>query len=314
MAQQKGVNAEILLGFETTFKTVATDGFVLPINSFGVKGSQPLNTPMTLTGTRNPVQPFSGNRDVSGSIVIPADSVAMWYWLKAMFGDPATSGTGPYVHEFKVGDTMPSISLEAAFEDLAVNKYMRYTGNKIGRWSMDVGGDGELVSNVDVVGSVDSIESSAFDAAPTDVTLARVENFEAALTEGGSSLSNATSVSFAIDFGLDTGQYVVGDSGTRGSLPEGIVGVSGNVKTLFEDDSLLTKAINGTESSLKITVTASASSILEIEMQELQYERNSPDVPGPQGLLVDLNFQGYYADGSEASAVVARVTNSDAHA
>ena len=49
--------------------------------------------------------------------------------------------------------------------------------------------------------------------------------------------------------------------------------------------------------------------MFEIEIQELQYERNSVDVPGPQGLEVDLNFLGYYTDGSEASAVVMRVTN-----
>ena len=81
------------------------------------------------------------------------------------------------------------------------------------------------------------------------------------------------------------------------------------IKTLFEDASLLTKALNSTESSLKLTVTGSASSIVEAEIQELQYERNSPDVSVATGLIVDLNFQGYYANGSEASAIVWRVTN-----
>ena len=88
--------------------------------------------------------------------------------------------------------------------------------------------------------------------------------------------------------------------------------VSGNIKTLFENTTLLDKAINSTETSIKLTVTGSASSIFEIESQELQYERNSVDIPGPQGLLVDLNFQGYYTDGSEASAAVMRITNSTA--
>jgi hypothetical protein len=49
-----------------------------------------------------------------------------------------------------------------------------------------------------------------------------------------------------------------------------------------------------------------------LEIQELLYERNSVDIPGPQGLLTDLNFVGYYANGSEASGVVARVTNATA--
>jgi len=314
MAQQRGANVDFLLGFETTFGVAASAGFTLPVNSIGLKGNQALNTAQTLSGTRNPVAPFSGNKDVNGQIVIPADSVAMWYWLKAMFDDPVTTGSGPYVHEFKIPTTQPSITLEEAFEDLATNKYQRFVGCKIADWSTAFGGDGELVSTVSIIGASDSLETSAFDGSPTAVSIARVNNFEAAITEGGGALSNATEVSLAINFGLDPDQFVIGGSGTRGSIPEGIVGVTGNLKTLFEDDSLLAKANASTESSLKITVTASASSVLELEIQELLYERNSPDVPGPQGLQVDLNFQGYYTNGSETSAIVARLTNSEAHA
>ena len=309
MPQQTGVNAKVLIGEESAFKTVATVGFVMPVNSCGVKGMQALSTAQTLTGTRNPVAPFAGNRDVSGSIVVPADSLAMPYWLQKMFGDPTTTGADPYVHEYKIGSTMPSFTLEEQFLDLTVDKYARFLGCMVSGWSMTVGGDGELVSNIDIIGASESLETSSFDAAPTTISLARVENFEAVVTEGGGAFSNAREVSFSIDFGLDTDQFVIGGSGVRGSVPVGIVGVTGNVKSLFEDTTLLDKAIAGTESGLKITITKSASSILEVEIQELRYERNTPDIPGPQGLLVDLNFQGYYTDGGEASAIVARVTN-----
>jgi len=307
--QQTGVNAKVLIGEESAFKTVATVGFVMPVNSCGVKGVQALSMAQTLTGTRNPVAPFAGNRDVSGSIVVPADSLAMPYWLQKMFGDPATTGADPYVHEYKIGATMPSFTLEEQFLDLAVAKYARFLGCMVSGWSMTVGGDGELVSNIDIIGASESLQTASFDAAPTTISLARVENFQAAVTEGGGALSNAREVSFSIAFGLDTDQFVIGGSGVRGSVPVGIVGVSGNVKTLFEDTTLLDKAIAGTESGLKITITSGASSILEVEIQELRYERNTPDIPGPQGLLADLNFQGYYTDGGEASAIVARVTN-----
>jgi hypothetical protein len=39
---------------------------------------------------------------------------------------------------------------------------------------------------------------------------------------------------------------------------------------------------------------------------------NGIPITGPQGLQVALDFQGFYANGSEASAIVARVTNSTA--
>lgn len=311
MAQQKGSTINVLLGYESTYGTVATTGFVLPVNTFGVKGTQALNTAMTLTGTRNPVAPFAGNRNVAGPIVVPMDSVAFWYWCYLMFGAPSTGSGPPYEHEFKIGNTMPSASLEPPFTDLATNKYGRFLGNKVANWSCELGGDAELVNNLDILGASDSLETSAFDGSPTTVSLARLNNFQAAITEGGGALSNARSISFAVNFGLDESNFLIGGSGVRGSLPEGIVGATGNVKTLFEDTSLLDKALNSTESSIKITITGSANSIVEIEFQEVQYERNSPDIPGPQGLLVDLNFQAFYDDGSEASAVVVRVTNTD---
>lgn len=313
MAHQKGSTVALLLGFESAYKTVAVDGFTMPFNTFGIRGERTLNVAQTITGTRNPVKPFAGNKNVAGPIVIPADSNGFWYWAKAMFGVPTQSLGPPYEYEFKIGSSMPSISLEAAYTDLATAKYNRFLGCKVNQMSMVFGGDGELVANLDILGASQSIESSAFDATPTAITLARVENFQAALTEGGGALSNAREVSLNINFGLDPDQFVIGGSGVRGSLPEQIVAVTGRLTTLFEDSSLLDKALAGTESSLKITVTASANSILEFELQEIQYEQNSPEVPGPQGLLVELNFQGFYDNGSEASAAVCRITNQTDH-
>jgi len=315
MTQQRGANVQVLLGFEdVAYGTVATEGFIIPLNSMGVKESQTLIQAQTLTGTLNPVAPSRGRRDVRGQIVIPVDSVALWYWLKAMFGAPVTTGSGPYVHEFKVGSSRPSISLEAAFEDIASNRYQRFVGCKVGGFSLSLGHDGELVMTLDIVGASGSLETSAFDASPTSLALARLNDSDAAVEEGGSSLSNATELSFNVQFPHDEDRFLIGDGGVRGDLPEKIVEVSGNIKTLLEDDSLLDKAENGTESSLKATITGSATSIFEIELQELIYGRNSPDVPDDNGILVDLNFNGYYTNGSETSVIVARLTNSDAHA
>ena len=311
MTQQRGVSTKILLGFENVaYGTPATVGFVLPLNSCGIVGTKARNSPATLTGTRNTVAPFAGNQNVAGPIVIPLDSGAMPYWLTAMFGDPTTSGS--YVHEFKVPAVtvlMPSFTLEEAFADIAAPVYQRFVGCKVQSLSMTFGGDGELTGEITVLGSKMTHETSAFDAAPTPVTLARVENFSAAILEGGSPLANATELSINLDFGLDPNSFVIGGGGIRGDIPAGLVTVTGNLKTLFEDKTLLVKATGDTESSLKVTVTASATSVLEFEIQELLYSVNGVPVEGPQGLIVSLDFVGYYADGGEASNIVARVTN-----
>jgi len=309
MTQQRGANADIMIGFESTYGTAPSAGYILPVNSCGVVGTKARNTPATLTGTRNPVEPFTGNQDAAGPIVVPADSIGMAHWLAAMFGDPISTGADPFVHEYKIAASQPSFTIEKAFEDLATDVFERITGCKISSFGMTVGGDGELVCNMDVLGSEQTEESSSMDATPDTISIARVNNAEAAILEGGGSLANATELSLNIDFGLDPNSFVIGGGGVRGDIPEGIVAVTGNLQTLFESDTLLAKAIADTESSLKVTITGSASSILEFEIQELLYAVNGIPVEGPQGLLVNLDFAGYYANGSEASAIVARVTN-----
>jgi len=309
MTQQRGVNSSLRIGFEDSYGVVAVDGFVMPVNTVGVVGVKTRTAPATLTGTRNTVEPFAGNQNVSGPIVVPADSEAMAYWLYAMFGAPTSTGGPNYVHEYKVASSMPSFTLEKVFTDIAVDLYERYLGCKISTFSMTVGGDGELVCNLETLGAQMSHATSSFDSSPTTVTLDRINNFDAALTEGGATLANATELTLTLDFGLDPNSFVIGGGGIRGDIPEGFVKVSGNLKTLFEDKSLLDKATGDTETSLKLTLTDETSSVLEFEIQELLYSVNGVPIEGPQGLIVSLDFVGFYGNGSEASNIVARVTN-----
>lgn len=308
MSHQKGSTVVFKLGYElVAFGTAAAAGYILPINTFDVRSTRALNKVNTLQASRNPLEPFAGNLSVAGNIVVPLDSVAMGYWLIGMFGLPTTTGASPYVHEFKIPSVQRSLTLETAFTDLASAKYQRFVGNKINSLGISVGGDGELVASMGVIGRSDSMEAATFHAG-TAITMARLNNFQAAVTEGGGALGNATELAINIGFPIDP-YHVIGGGGLIGSLAEQKVEVSGNIKTLFENDTLLAKALAGTESGLKLTVTNTANSVFELEIQELLYERNSVPVPGPQGLLVDLNFQGYYANGDEASGIVARLTN-----
>jgi len=308
MAQQKGTIA-VNLGFENAFGTPPATGVQVLVNSFGLKASRALNQPATLTPNRNPVMPFAGNTICRGAVVVPVDSLCLPHWLKAMFGAPVTTGSGPYVHEFKIGDTQPSVTLEVPFTRLAPAKYSRFVGCKIAGFSIEAGGDGELVMSLDVAGANQSFENASF-GTPTVIQLARLMNMQAAVTEGGATLANAKLGAFNVDFGLDLTQYLMGTGGVLGAIPEGIPSVSGRLRTLFEDTALLAKGQALTESGVKVTITGSASSIFELECQEILYEWTTPEVTGPQGMDVEAPFRAYYDNGSKQSAIVARLTNS----
>lgn len=314
MAHQKGSTSSIMIGIESAFGIVATTGFILPVNpGESVVGSQSINSVETLTSSRNPAQPYRGNRDVSGQVTVPVDSVCLPYWLIAMFGDPTTTGSDPYTHEWTIPASQPSFSYEKAFTDLSTSRYARHLGCKIGGFSIQMGGDGELTITFNVTGASDSWQTSAFDAAPTSPTLSRINNFDGAIEEGGASSTVITQLSMDVNLNLDTRAELIpiGAAGIRQSLPEGKVSIDGNVTALFDDDgyAILAKGVAGTESSLKYTATQSSSSIFEIELQEVEYGRSGQGLDTPGGLLVSQPFSAFYGDGSEASAVVLRITN-----
>jgi hypothetical protein len=227
-----------------------------------------------------------------------------------MFGVPSTTGTGPtYTHTYSPGNTQPSLVLERKFSDGdSFTKYAKYNGCKVSQFSMSVGGDGELVADLSIAGADETIGDSAYDGDASSVSLDRLENFQAAITEGGANLAIATALDLTIDFGLDTSQYVIGGSGILGDIPEGIVNVSGTLTTLFQNMTLLNKAINSTESSLAVSFTDGSHS-LTFTFNEVQYSRQTPGIEGPQGILIQLPFIAYYDDHGDATSVQAVLVN-----
>ncbi|MCK5541710.1 MAG: hypothetical protein KAI40_03385 [Desulfobacterales bacterium] len=315
MTQATGALAKLVLGFETTFGTAAAAGFVIPINSSTLKMSRNQTQPATITGNINPVEPYDGNSSVSGEINVPIDSLAFWYMLKAALGVPVTTGaSSPYAHAFKAGTTRPSLTLEHQFTDLATPKYFLYTGCKISTISLSAGDDGELVATFGVVGTSEVIGTSPFDADPTDLGFARLKNNQLTLKEGGSTISNAKMVDCSINFNVDTGQYVIGGGGVLGSIPEGVMTITGNLNALFEDTVLLQKALDSTESSLELTFEESATSKIVILFPEIKYALNSPGIEGPMGIAVSLPFAAYYTNASEETSLLVTLSNPEAHA
>jgi len=306
--QARGRKAQLLLDFETTFGTdpAAVDAKSMPFHTIGLTGSRNLVEDTVIRNSRNPAEPSRGNVDVSGDIVVPIDVTAIGWWLKAMFGAPETTGSGPYAHVFKPGDEQPSLVLCKEFTD--VEQYFKYNGCKISRLSIRFGGDGELQATISVMGAKEALGEATYDAEPAEITLKKFSNFQAVIEEGGSSLAIGTEVSLDIDFDLDGDQYVIGGQGIRGDIPEGFVKVTGQLTALFENETLVKKAIDGTESSLLITLT-SGTDKLEFLVPELLYEQRSPSVDGPKGVRAQLNYRGYYSDSTEKAVIQVTLTN-----
>jgi hypothetical protein len=319
MKQATGAMSRLVIGFQVDAVTPATEGFVMPIKSSTLKGDRTQIPDTTIRGNLNPAEPSDGNKKVAGVITIPMDSIAMWYWLKAAYGSPTTTGSAsPWVHTFKAGDPdapRPYLTVEHQFLDLDTPQYMRYTGVKINSMNIaNMGADAELLVVLNVEGAQETPSTTPFDAAPTIVGLSKLKNNQLTLKEGGTTISNAKSLDCNIGWNCDTDQYVIGGGGSRGAIPDGVMSVGGNLSALFQNMDLLDKATNSTKSSIEATFTGSSTSALVKKFPEVKYTPSSPGIEGPKGIVIKLPWGGFYKIAAEETSVQTVLTNTEEHA
>ena len=93
MARAYGANAHLLAAFETTYGVAPVLGFVkFPFVSTSLGSEQGLIDSDILGQGRDPAAPSRDVIKVEGDLVVPIDLRYFGRWLKALLGDPATSG------------------------------------------------------------------------------------------------------------------------------------------------------------------------------------------------------------------------------
>lgn len=315
MAQAKGSKGQLLIDSETTFKSTraVVDAHVLPFTSESFKMSRNLIDSASIRSNRNPYEPVRGNQDVAGDITVELDPYMGRMFYHAL-GTFSTTGSNPYSHTFTISDLPTGLTVEKGFTD--INQYFVFNGCKVNSMRMTLRPEGFIETVFNLMGATTTISTTSIDASPTNYSTSAVggpfDGFDIRLYEGGSLLCTATEMEFTLENNLDGSVYVISctdaGTGTRYSLPEGLVKISGTVRCLFEDVTLYNKALNSQETSLKAIITQGTGAgtayneKMEIYIDELYFSPDAPVINGPQGILVELPFTGYYKDGSHSSA------------
>jgi len=320
MAQARGSNARIIIQKETTFKTQPTPASpeLVYFRSETLRSSRNLITTETIRGDRNDVKPVLGNVDVNGDIVMELHPYTGLFWYGALGKVTTTGTTVPYTHTITVGTSIPSFFIEKGFTDLGV--YDQYLGCKVNSLKLNIVPEGFQEMTVTFMGVKENIATSTFSATPTDRGFTPYSGFAiATVEEGGTALGYATAIdSLTINNNLDGNSYVIGGSGERRYIPEGVVTVTGTLRVLFESKDLYQKALNSTESSLKIVYKfgtgagSAGNEYLEIYIPELIYQPQAPTISGRGGILVELPFQAYYENSTDATAIKVTLKNTQA--
>ena len=313
MIQAQGYRGKLALAYETTFGVTPTSptGCLMPIFSSKIVAKRNLIEDKTIRGIRDMALPGLGTIDVQGPIVVPLDEINIGYWLKGLFGNPVTTGsTAPYTHTFKPGFTQPSMCLEQQFPD--VGEYFLSNGCKVSKFATSFElNNQDTTATIDIMAAKETAATTSFLTSPTTQPLAKLGAFMGTIMEGGQLLANVTKVDLTLDMGLDGSIYTLGAEGYRGSLPEGMINITGTVTAMFDSMTLLNKAIQSTTSSIEINLTnAVTGHSLDILLPEIIYERTSPGIDGPKGVFISLPFRAAYVSNPNGVSIVATLVTS----
>ncbi len=209
-----------------------------------------------------------------------------------------------YKHVFTIGDLPAGFTFEKDFgaNIAGTGRVEKFNGCRIATGTFDFPQEGYCTANFDVKAANSTLQSAALDATPEDNGHTSFSAFRlATLEEGGAAIAKVKSHNYVLNNELDEDGYVQGgsNSGIRVDMSEGFATVTGQITAIFDDATLLTKAINSTASSLRSVLkrgdgfgTAGNESI-EFLVSAMEYERASPEVSGPGGILQQLNFKAY---------------------
>jgi hypothetical protein len=317
MATAKGANFQLLMCEEATWGTTPATPLCAKLPISGIGGDwfrQNLLDNPELRGNRNPPAPVSGNISVSGSFTQTLHLDAIGWTLKHAIGVPATSGSGTFTHVGKVGfsgasagDLPAGMTFEHGFTD--IDCYYPYTGCRVSTLAVSGSAEGVATFDVGIIGQTRGSKSAtSIDAAPVEFTSDALSHFAGSITEGGSPIAYITEVNFTLDNGLDDSLRTFGGSGLIVDLPENMASVTGQVTALFQNDTLLAKAVAGTESSMTVAWTSGSYS-LTFEVPELRFEARSPSISGDRGVMITLPFRAYYANDADATILKYTLVN-----
>jgi len=290
MARAQGARSQLAAAFETTYGTAPASGyFRMPFASSSLGAEQPLLSSELLGYGRDPLAPIKDAVTADGDVVVPIDAEAFGFWLKAAFGDPATTGTGPWTHIFQSGNwTLPSLTIETGMPE--VPRYALYSGCVLDQLSWQVQRSGLLTATAQMIAQGEMVSATSGAGTPGELALKRFGHFNGAITRDGSALGNVVSAEITYANNLDRIETIRSDGRIDGADPS-IAALTGRIEVRFSDQTLLTQALNGDPAELTFAYALGSGESFELVAHAVYLPRPRLEIQGPQGVQATFDWQ-----------------------
>ncbi|MEI4263413.1 phage tail tube protein [Roseovarius sp. D0-M9] len=290
MARAQGARAQMALAFETSYGTPPVGGFTkMPFASTSLGAEQPLLNSELLGYGRDPLAPIKDAVTADGDVVVPLDAEAFGFWLKAAFGDPDTTGTGPWTHEFQSGAwTLPSMSIETGMPE--VPRYAVYSGCVLDQINWQMQRSGLLTATARLVAQGETVGTTTIAGTPAALELKRFGHFNGAITRNGTALGNVVSADITYANNLDRIETIRSDGRIDGADPS-IAALTGSIEVRFSDQMLVTQAVNGDPCELEFAWGLPSGASFTFTVHAVYLPRPRIEISGPQGVQATFDWQ-----------------------
>ncbi len=189
-------------------------------------------------------------------------------------------------------------------EDAAndISQFRLFTGMSVSTMSVSIAPNQMVTGTFDMVGKTmtQSGSTGSTGGTPTAATSnAPFDSYSGTISDGGSAVSIVTSIDFSLTNSFAP-TFVVGSDAAQ-SLEFGRAVVEGTMTVYYEDETLINKFLNETESSIEVSVDdPTGSNPYTFLFPRVKYNGAAVPVQNPQSRLITLPFVSLY-DGTEGT-------------
>ena len=290
MAFAQGSRSSLSYIAETSFGTTpSTPTFAnLPINSHSLDLTKDRVEGNEIQADRTTRVDRHGNKQAGGSIEVDLRKGDYDELLESAFFNSYATNV------LKVGTTPKFFTIEDAANDIA--QFRLFTGMAVSTASFSIAPNQMVTATFDMVGKgmTQAGTTGSTGGTPTaSTTNSPFDSYSGTITDGGSGISIVTSIDFSLSNSLAP-TFVVGADNAQ-SLEFGSAVVEGTMTVYYEDETLINKFLNETESSITVSVDdPTGSNAYTFEFPRVKYNGASVPLQNPQSRLITLPFVALY--------------------
>lgn len=308
MAFAQGSRSSLAYIAESTFGTTpSTPTFAyLPINSHSLDLTKDRVEGNEIQADRMPRVDRHGNKQAGGSVEVDLRSGDFDAFIESAMLSTWDNTPVDADDQIKVGTTPKYFTIEDAAND--ISQFRLFTGMTVSSMNVSIAPNQMATATFDMVGKTMTQNSSTGSTGGTPTassSAAPFDSYSGTISDGGSGISIVTSIDFSVTNSFAP-TFVIGSDSAQ-QLEFGRAVVEGTMTVYYEDQTLINKFLNETESSIEVTVDdPTSSNTYTFSFPRVKYNGASVPLQNPQSRLITLPFVSLYDATSDTNLLIKR--------